>query len=199
MKLLHIDSSISGANSVSRKLGARIVERLTARHPGLEVTYRDLIADPVPHHTAELWTAKRTGAAGPAHQADFDAINATLEAFLAADIVVVGAPMYNFGIPSQLKAWMDCVMVAGRTFRYTAAGPEGLAGDKRLIIASARGGAYTPGSPMQALDYQETYLTSFFGFLGITNIEFVRAEGMAFGPDVATPAVEAALAQADSL
>ena len=198
MKLLHIDSSITGANSVSRKLTARIVDHLKAQNPGLEVTYRDLVTDPAPHHTEHLWAAKLAGAAGEAHQADFDAINATLDAFLAADIVVVGAPMYNFSIPSQLKAWMDCLAVAGRTFRYSANGPEGLAGGRRLIIASARGGVYTTG-PAAGMDHQETYLKAFFGFLGINGIEFVRAEGVLAGPDIAGPAVEAALSMADAL
>ncbi len=198
MKLLHIDSAITGANSVSRKLTARIVARLTAQNPGLEVSYRDLAANPVPHHTGDLLAAKATGAAGPQDQAAFDDVNAVLDAFLAADIVVIGAPLYNFSIPSQLKAWMDCLAVAGRTFRYSASGVEGLAGGKRLIVASARGNIYTD-TPIAALDHQETYIKSFFGFIGITDIEFVRAEGVALGPDVAGPAVEKALAHADAL
>ena len=198
MKLLHIDSSITGANSVSRKLTARIVERLKTQNPGLEVTYRDLATDPVPHHTGDLLVAKATGAAGPDHQAAFDDVNAVLDAFLAADIVVVGAPMYNFAIPSQLKTWMDCLAVAGRTFSYSAAGVEGLAGGRRLIVASTRGNVYN-GTPLAQLDHQEAYIASFFGFIGLTDIEFVRAEGVALGPDIAGPAVEAALATADAL
>jgi FMN-dependent NADH-azoreductase len=198
MKLLHIDSSITGANSVSRKLTARIVERLKASQPGLEVSYRDLAVDPVPHHTGEIMLAKAAGAAAPDHQPAFDAINAVLEDFMAADIVVLGAPMYNFSIPSQLKAWMDCLAVPGRTFRYSQAGVEGLAGGKRLIVASARGNIYT-STPFSAFDHQETYIASFFGFIGVTDIEFVRAEGIMLGPDVAAPAIEAALAHADAL
>ena len=197
MKLLHIDSSITGANSVSRKLTRRIVDRLKAQNPGLDVQYRDLAADPLPHHTGEIMTAKATGAAGPQDKPAFDAINAALEDFMAADIVVIGAPMYNFAIPSQLKAWVDCLAVAGRTFRYSAAGVEGLAGNKRLIVASARGNVYS--GPLAALDHQETYIASFFGFLGVKDIEFVRAEGVMLGPDVATPAIEAALAHAEAL
>lgn len=198
MNLLHIDSSITGANSVSRRLGARVVARLRARHPGIAVTYRDLAADPVPHHTAEILAAKATGAAGPDDQAAFSDIMGALEAFIAADIVVIGVPMYNFGIPSQLKAWMDCLAVAGRTFRYSSAGTEGLAGDKRLIIASARGNAYSDG-PAAVMDHQETYLRTFFGFLGITDITFVRAEGVMLGAEVMTKAIDGALATADAL
>ena len=198
MKLLHIDSSITGANSVSRKLTARIVERLKAQNPGIEVDYRDLATNPVPHHDGDLLAAKAAGAAGPQTQVAFDDVNAVLEAFLTADVVVIGAPMYNFAIPSQLKTWMDCLAVAGRTFRYSASGVEGLAGGRRLIVASTRGNVYN-GTPLAALDHQEAYIASFFGFIGVTDIEFVRAEGVALGPDVAAPAVEAALAHADAL
>ena len=198
MKLLHIDSSITGANSVSRQLTARIVDRLKAQNPGLDVTYRDLAVDPVPHHTGGLLAAKASGTPGADHQIAFDDVNAVLEAFLAADIVVIGAPMYNFAIPSQLKTWMDCLAVAGRTFRYSASGPEGLAGGRRLIVASTRGNVYH-GTPMAVLDHQEAYIKSFFGFIGVNDIEFVRAEGVALGPDVAAKAMEAALAMADAL
>ena len=144
-----------------------------------------------------MLVAKATGAAGPDHQVAFDDVNAVLEDFLAADIVVIGAPMYNFAIPSQLKAWMDCLAVAGRTFRYSASGVEGLAVGKRMIVASTRGNVYS--GALAPLDHQETYIASFFNFIGVKDIEFVRAEGVALGPDVATPAVEAALAHADAL
>ncbi|MHC5542208.1 FMN-dependent NADH-azoreductase, partial [Singulisphaera rosea] len=104
-----------------------------------------------------------------------------LEEFLASDIVVVGAPMYNFAIPSQLKSWIDRITVAGRTFRYGPQGAEGLAGGKKLIIVSTRGGRYVDNSPMALFDHQETYLKSLFGFLGITDVSVVRAEGLAMG------------------
>ena len=106
-----------------------------------------------------------------------------LDEFLAADIVVIGAPMYNFGVPSQLKAWIDCLAVAGKTFRYTETGVEGLAGGKRVIIASSRGGFYAGSSPMASLDHQEAYLTGFFGFIGVADIAFVRAEGVNVSPE----------------
>jgi len=160
MKLLHIDSSALGAHSVSRDLTASIVEAFRERHPGLDVAYRDLAAAPL-------------GDWSPAAAADGDA----LDQFLSSDVIVVGAPMYNFAIPSQLKAWIDRVCVAGRTFRYEATGPVGLAGGKRVVIASTRGGLYTEG-PTAALDFQEPYLRRVFAFLGIDDVRVVRAEGL---------------------
>lgn len=179
MKLLHIDSSILGAGSVSRTLSAAIVAAQQAQHPGLQVSYRDLAAQPVDHlsgaHLAAGQGAVPEDAALAADVADGAAV---LDAFLVADIVVVGAPMYNFGIPSTLKAWIDRLAVAGKTFHYTASGPEGLAGGKRVIVASSRGG-FHQGAPS---DFQEPYLRFMFGFFGITDVEFVRAEGLAVSP-----------------
>jgi FMN-dependent NADH-azoreductase len=139
MKLLHIDSSITGANSASRQLSAALVAALNAAIPGLEVIRRDLDANPIPHLDSKRLPTVRpanapAGAAGIADEGGSDA----LDQFLAADIVVIGAPMYNFGIPSQLKAWIDRIAIAGKTFSYTADGPIGLAGGKRVIVASSR-------------------------------------------------------------
>lgn len=181
MKILHIDSSITGQHSVSRQLTAAIVQRLAGANPGAALTYRDLAADPVPHLNA-----------GPA------GASAMLDEFLAADVVVIGAPMYNFAVPSQLKAWIDSLAVAGKTFSYGANGPQGLCGGKRIIVASTRGGIYSAPSPMAALDHQESYLTGFFGFLG-AQVEFVRAEGVAMGDEQRQRAMEAALADAAAL
>lgn len=170
MKLLHIDSSALGANSATRELSAAIVARWQAEIPGLSIEYRDLDADPVPH----LSGASLAGA-DPAAAAESGRV---LQQFLDADIVVLGAPMYNFSIPSTLKAWIDRVAVAGKTFRYTADGPEGLAKGKRMVVASARGGLHG-GAPS---DFQEPYLRFVFGFLGVTDVEFVRAEGIGLSP-----------------
>lgn len=159
MNLLHIDSSALGDRSVSRELSAATVAAFADRHPDLHVTYRDLAAAPI-------------GDWSPGDTSD-----AVLEEFLAADVVVLGAPMYNFGIPSQLKAWIDRICVAGRTFRYDAGGPVGLAGGKRVVIASTRGGLYTEGAAA-ALDFQEPYLRRVLGFLGIGDVEVIRAEGL---------------------
>lgn len=180
MKLLHIDSSALGANSATRELGAAIVARWQAEVPGLSTEYRDLDSDPVPHLTG----ASLAGA-DPAAAAESERV---LQQFLDADIVVLGAPMYNFSIPSTLKAWIDRVAVAGKTFRYTAEGPEGLAKGKRMIVASARGGLHS-GAPS---DFQEPYLRFLFGFLGITDIEFIRAEGIAMSPQHRSDALAAA-------
>lgn len=203
MKLLHIDSGILGDHSVSRRLSAATVADLKARHPGLSVTYRDLAAEPIAHLTGAHLAA---GSAGPdqidpALRRDVDDGAAALEAFLAANIVVVGAPMYNFSIPSQLKAWIDRLAIAGKTFRYTEAGPEGLAGGKTVIVASSRGGFYGSGTPAEAMDHQESYLKAVFGFFGITDIRFVRAEGVAIGADQraeAIAAAEASIARLDT-
>ena len=182
MKLLHIDSSALGAGSVTRELTAAIVARWQDKLPGLEVTYRDLDAEPLPHLTGPVLTKADAAAAEISEQ--------TLQQFLETDVLVIGAPMYNFGIPSTLKAWIDRVAVAGRTFRYTEKGPEGLAGGKKLIIASGRGGIHT-NAPS---DFQEPYLRQVFGFLGITDVEFVRAEGVAYSPQHRVDAIASALA-----
>jgi FMN-dependent NADH-azoreductase len=193
MKLLHVDSSILGAGSVSRQLTADIVAAQHALHPRLQVVVRDLAADPVGHLTgAHLGALQGAVPEEPSLRADITAGQDALEEFLAADVVVVGAPMYNFGIPSQLKAWIDRLAVAGRTFRYTAAGPEGLAGGKTVIIASSRGGYYGPGTPAEALDHQEAYLRGVFGFFGVTDLRIIRAEGIALGEEQRTQSLAAA-------
>ena len=122
-----------------------------------------------------------------------------LDEFLAADIVVLGAPMYNFTIPSQLKAWIDRVVVAGKTFKYGARGPEGLAGNKRMIIAISRGGYYGAGTPAAALEHLESYLRGVFGFIGVAKLEFISADGIQVGPDHREKALAGALQAATKL
>ena len=193
MKLLHIDSSILGEGSVSRQLTANLVSAARSKHRDVQVTYRDLVAQPVGHLTgAHLAAAQGDKPESTALQQDVSAGLNDLEAFLAADVVVVGAPMYNFAISSQLKAWIDRIAVAGKTFRYTERGPEGLAGGKKVLIASSRGGFYGQGTPAAFLDHQETYLKSVFAFLGVTDIQFIRAEGLAAGDDSRAKALESA-------
>jgi FMN-dependent NADH-azoreductase len=195
MRLLHVDSSILGAQSVSRTLSAEIVEAQRQLNPGLKVVYRDLAADALQHITgAHLVAAAKPGKAElPAPlQNDLAQGRAALEEFLAADIVVVGAPMYNFTVPSQLKAWIDRLAVAGKTFRYGTNGPEGLAGGKKLVVASSRGGVYGVSTPAAALDHQETYLRAVFQFLGIIDITFIRAEGVAISSDQRDKSMDAA-------
>jgi FMN-dependent NADH-azoreductase len=163
--ILHIDSSINGENSASRAISHSIIEQIKSAQWGEKVVYRDLAANPLPHLTLDAF-----------------ADTTVLDEFLAADTIVIGAPMYNFGIPSQLKAWFDRIAIAGKTFSYTEKGPEGLVGDKRVIIALARGGIYTEGSPTAAFEFVERYLKAAFNFLGIEP-EFVIAEGLAISPE----------------
>ena len=165
MTILHIDSSINGENSASRAISAKIVDQVKAAQWGEQLVYRDLAADPLPHLTLDAF-----------------ADTSVLDEFLAADTIVIGAPMYNFTLPSQLKAWLDRILVAGRTFRYTADGPEGLAGGRRVIVALARGGVYDAGSPAASLEHLESYLRGIFNFIGIEP-EFVAADGLNFGPE----------------
>ncbi|RQR50026.1 FMN-dependent NADH-azoreductase [Burkholderia sp. Bp9140] len=200
MTLLHIDASILHEQSVSRQLTAAIVKRLTGELPKTEVIRIDLAAEPLGHLSAEEFLAFRgiTPQSEEAKQAA--ARNAkTLNDFLAADVIVIGAPMYNFSLPSQLKAWLDRIAVPGATFRYTANGIEGLANGKRVIIASSRGGQYTEATPAAFLDHQETYLRDFFGFLGVADVTFVRAEGLAISEESRTAAIDAAKADIENL
>jgi FMN-dependent NADH-azoreductase len=194
MRLLHIDASIQGANSASRQLSAAVVGRLRKAVPDIAITYRDLAAEPLSHLSGEhLAAAQGAAPESPAVQQDLAASQAALEVFLEADIVVIGAPMYNFTIPSQLKAWIDRILVAGKTFRYGAKGPEGLAGDKRLIIAISRGGLYGPGAPAAVLEHLETYLRGVFAFIGVTNPELIVAEGLLLGPEQRAGSMQRAL------
>jgi FMN-dependent NADH-azoreductase len=196
MKLLHLDSSVLGPHSVSRQVSAAIVDRLRQATPSLDIVYRDLTQTPLAHLSGSHLAAAQ-GAPAPAELGpDLAASAAVLDEFLAADIVVIGAPMYNFTIPSQLKAWIDRVLVAGKTFSYGANGPQGLAGDKRVIVAISRGGYYGPAALGEHL---ETYLRWVFGFIGITSPEFIFADGIQVGPDHREKAVAGALEAATSL
>jgi FMN-dependent NADH-azoreductase len=199
MKLLHIDSSVLGPHSVSRQVSAAIVERLLKANPGVEVTYRDLTATPLAHLSGSHLAAAQGAPVEASLREDVAAGQAVLEEFLAADIVVLGAPMYNFTIPSQLKAWIDRVVVAGKTFKYGAQGVEGLAGNKRVVVAISRGGFYGAGTPTAAFEHLETYLRSVFGFIGVRNLEFISADGIQVGPEHREKAVSGALQAASSL
>jgi FMN-dependent NADH-azoreductase len=199
MKLLHIDSSVLGPHSVSRQVSAAIVDRLRKTTPGLDIVYRDLTSAPLAHLSGSHLAAGQ-GAEPPAElQQDLAASKAALDEFLAANTVVIGAPMYNFTIPSQLKAWIDRVVVAGKTFKYGAQGPEGLAGNKRVIVAISRGGFYGPGTPAAVLEHLETYLRGVFGFIGVTKLEFISADGIQVGPEHREKALASALQAATAL
>lgn len=199
MKLLHIDSSVLGPHSVSRQVSAAIVARLRQATPSLDIQYRDLTQTPLAHLSGSHLAAAQ-GAPAPAELApDLAASQAVLAEFLAADIVVIGAPMYNFTIPSQLKAWIDRILVAGKTFKYGANGPEGLVGNKRVIVAISRGGYYGADTPAAPLEHLESYLRSVFGFMGITNSEFISADGVQVGPEHREKALASALEAATGL
>lgn len=178
MTILRIDSSISGDNSVSRVLTRSIADQFVVANPDARLIERDLVAEPLDHITLAAF-----------------ADTAVLDEFLAADTIVIGAPMYNFGISSQLKAWIDRIAVAGKTFRYTADGPEGLVGGKRVIVAVSRGGFYDDGS---AFEHVEAYLKPMFNFLGIEP-EFVHADGIAVGPDQREAGIASGLEQVERL
>lgn len=176
MTVLHIDSSISGENSASRQLSRSIVEQIAAGSEA-PIVYRDLATDPLPHLTLEAF-----------------ADTSVLDEFFAADTIVIGAPMYNFTLPSQLKAWIDRIVIAGKTFQYTENGPQGLASGKRVIIALARGGFYDEGAPAEGFEFLKRYLTAVFGFIGV-NPEFVAADGLAISPEQRAASLQAAIGE----
>ena len=200
MNLLHIESSVLGSHSVSRQLSAAIADRLSKSTPALQVTYRDLSSTPLAHLSGlHLAAAQGAATSDIVIRQDIAVGQAVLDEFLAADVVVLGAPMYNFTIPSQLKAWIDRILVAGKTFKYGPQGAEGLAGNKRVIVAISRGGFYGPGTPAAALEHLESYLRGVFGFIGVTNLEFISADGVQVGPEHREKALADAMAAVTSL
>ena len=205
MKVLHIDASILSDNSVSRQLTRTIVAEWQAQHPGTTVDYLDLAAEAPSHLSAESlgFRLPATATLTDAQRRENAVSEALVSQFLAADVIVVGAPLYNFSIPSQLKAWIDRVAQVGRTFKYTETGPVGLAGGKTVIVASTRGGVYSTSEGGRAMEHQESYLQTVFGFFGISDVRVVRAEGVAMGDaqkaealDSATMQIKAATQQA---
>ena len=194
MQLLHIDSAITGAHSVSRQLTAQVVAAWTAANPGTQVDYLDLVANAPAHFTMEAM-APRTGQTEGLSEVQVreNAVSEQLVSqFLASDVIVIGAPFYNFSIPTQLKAWIDRIAVAGQTFRYTENGPEGLCNGKKVIVVSTSGGLHSGQATGVA---HEDYLKVVLGFLGITDVEFVRAHGLAYGDELRSKAMNDAHAQ----
>lgn len=199
MNLLHIDSSALGDFSVSRELTRAMAEALRAANPGVQYRYRDLATAPPSHLSGALLGALRSAEGAQQLQPEVQLTDELLREFLAADVIVLGAPMYNFSIPSSLKAWIDRLAQAGKTFRYTAEGVVGLAGGKRVIIVSSRGGRLHGTPAEQAMDHQEAYLRVILGFMGITDIEVLRAEGIGLGPEAREQALAAGHAEVDGL
>ncbi|SCX67135.1 FMN-dependent NADH-azoreductase [Variovorax sp. EL159] len=196
MKLLHIDSSILSTNSTSRLLSAETVAAWKAAHPDTTVEYLDLAVDTPSHFSADALGIKTGVQAQPtdAQQRENALSEKLVSQFLGADVVVIGTPFYNFSIPTQLKAWIDRLAQIGRTFKYTDKGPVGLAGGKTVIVASTRGGIYSTTEGGQAMEHQESYLKVIFGFFGITDVRFVRAEGVAMGDGAKATALASARA-----
>ncbi|VTU29239.1 FMN-dependent NADH-azoreductase [Variovorax sp. PBL-E5] len=197
MKLLHIDSSILGTSSVSRQLTAEVVADWRRAHPHTTVDYLDLAVETPNHFSADALGIKVGIQAEPtdAQRRENEVSEKLVSQFLAADVIVIGAPLYNFTVPTQLKAWIDRLAQAGRTFKYTDKGAVGLATGKTVIVALARGGIYSTSEGGQAMEHQESYLKVIFGFFGITDVRFVRAEGVAMGE--AAKAAALSVARAD--
>jgi FMN-dependent NADH-azoreductase len=199
-KVLHIDSSVRNTGSLTRQLGGEFIAKLQAADAGTTVVTRDLAANPLPHLTETLIGAYYT----PAEQRNAEQAqviqtsDALVDELLAADTIVIGAPMYNFSVTSGLKAWIDHVARAGRTFKYGANGAEGLVSGKKVYVIVASGAAYSEG-PYAPYDYVTTYLRSVLGFLGMTDISFIVAEGVAMGEDAVAAAIAKSRAKIEAI
>jgi FMN-dependent NADH-azoreductase len=193
-RVLIIDSAATGDASVSRKLTREIAERLSDRDPAAHIVRRDIGASPIPHLTAETVGAIRGVARTEAERGALALSDALIAEAKEADLIVIGAPMYNFGMASTLKSWFDHVLRAGATFRYTEAGPEGLVKGKKAVVIETRAGLYSEG-PAAVMDNQEPHIRTLLGFMGITDVTFVRAEKLAFGPEAAAAAIADAVEQ----
>jgi len=193
--VLVLTSSALGAASVSNQLVQDAITQLVLQDLQLRVFTRDLGGKPIPHLTIDSANALRGAEPANAAQAAAQALSDELIAELkAADTLVIGAPMYNFGIASTLKTWFDYVLRAGITFKYSESGPVGLLEGKRVIVIETRGGLYSEG-PAQVMDSQEPHLRNLLSFMGITNVKFFRAEKLAFGPEARTQAINIARGQ----
>jgi FMN-dependent NADH-azoreductase len=192
MNILHVTSSSRGNASYSNRVAGHVLDELVARNPGATITVRNVATDQLAHIDDDFVAATRSpnGPQTERQRALLAQSDALVDELFAADIVVIGAPMINFTIPSTLKAWIDNVARAGRTFSYSEAGPKGLVTGKQVIVVAATGGIY---SDKRTLDFQVPYLRHVLGFLGMTDVEVVDVEGTAYGPEAAEQAVAAAL------
>lgn len=197
MNLLHIDSSITRTFSITRQLSREVVNQLTETGAFKQVTYRDLVKDEIGHLTGDIAAGFRPVPGSPSvsteQAAGYQVSDTLIKEFLESDVIVIGAPMYNFSVSSQLKAWIDRIAQPGKTFSYTATGPVGLAGGKKVIIVSARGGFYH-NTPLEKMDFQELYLRQFMAFVGIERVEFIRAEGASKSEEVKQQGIARAIA-----
>jgi FMN-dependent NADH-azoreductase len=192
--VLIVTSSALGASSVSARIADEYEALLRQTRPGAEIVRRDVGADTIPHLTFETVGAIRGAAETGAHRRTLKLSDRLVAELQAADLIVIASPMYNFGISSTLKAWFDHVLRAGITFRYTEAGPEGLLKGKKAVVIESRGGLYSEG-PGAAMNSQEPHLRTMLGFMGIDEVAFVRAEKLAFGPEVAEESIAGAVAE----
>lgn len=201
MHILQIDSSILGDASASRLLTAAIVDELCRQRPAATILRRDVVAEPIPHLDGVIAAGFRPIQGSGAHVGDrreHARSEQLVRELLDSDVIVVGAPMYNFSVSSQLKAWIDRVVQPGMTFRYTEQGPVGLAGGKRVIVASTRGGMYSAGAGA-AMDFQEAYLAAVFRFMGVYQVLFVRAENLSRGAEARAQSLQGTSAAIDAV
>ena len=198
--ILLVLSSPRGTQSYSRQFAGHIVDDLKSRHPDAKVVVRDLTKEPLPHLDASFASGRALSPEkrSPAEAGALARSSVLLDELAAADIIVLAVPMHNFGLPSSLKAWIDHVVVPGRTFSYSEKGPEGLLKGKKAVVVVARGGVYSEG-PMKQLDFQEPYLRAVLGFIGITNVHVVRVEGVAMGEGALKNAMDSAKAQSENV
>jgi FMN-dependent NADH-azoreductase len=191
--LLFVASSLFGDGSQSRLIASEFIDRWRQSHPGTTVVERDLVADAMPHMSLAALAASMTPAdsRSTAEQEAAALADALIEEVEAADVIVIAAPMYNFSIPSTLKAWIDHITRAGRTFRYGAAGAEGLLKGRKVFVITGRGGIYSDDSPARGMDFQEPYLRAMLGFLGL-DVTFIHVEGLKISPEAAASGIERA-------
>jgi len=192
--LLFVTSSLFGDGSQSRLIASDLIDRWRQSDPRSTVVERELTADGIPHLSLAALTASMTpaDARSTAERQAAALADTLIEEVEAADVIVLAAPMYNFSIPSTLKAWIDHITRAGRTFRYGAAGAEGLLKGKKVFIITGRGGIYSGDSPAKSLDFQEPYLRAMLGFLGLLDVTFIHVEGLKISPEAAASGIERA-------
>lgn len=190
-KILHINSSVRNNGSVSRQLTAEFIGKLKDAQPNAQITERDLAATPIPHLSEQMMGAFFTPAEQrtPEQAATVSLSDELLAELLDADVIVIGAPMYNFSVASSLKAWIDHVARAGITFKYTAEGPVGLVQNKKVYVFTSRGGVYSQG-PGKEMDFHETYLRGVLAFMGMTDVSFIHTEGLGMGAEAVERAME---------
>ncbi|MGH6647373.1 FMN-dependent NADH-azoreductase [Aquabacterium sp.] len=203
VRLLHIDTSIKATGSLSREMSAAAVGRLKREAPNISVHYRDLAAHPLGDLTERVFASHAKGAdirdLDQAELSDLAESGKVLDEFLISEVIVIGVPLYNLTVPTSLKAWIDRMLVAGKTFSYGASGVIGLARGKRVIVLLARGGLYGEGSPNAHHEHAETYLRSIFTMIGVENLEVIVADGVDISPELRAAALERAMSSIAAL